>query len=104
MIDPILVDTSVLLRTLQVENGEYEVVARAFEGLLRQGKRLQIVPQNLVEFWVVATRPVERNGLGLSTAQAAEELTKLQSMFDLLPETSFIFMAWEALVTQYGVS
>ncbi len=104
MIDRILVDTSVLLRTLQVQNGEYEVVARAFELLLLQGKRLQIVPQNLVEFWVVATRPVERNGLGLSTTQAAEELTKLQSMFDLLPETSSIFMTWKALVTQYGVS
>jgi hypothetical protein len=44
VIDPILVDTSVLLRTLQVENGDYEVVAGAFERLLRQGKRLQIVP------------------------------------------------------------
>lgn len=104
MADSVLVDTSVLLRTLQVQHGEYEVIARALELLPQQGKRLQIVPQNLVEFWVVATRPIEQNGLGLAPSQAAEELNKIKTMFDLLPETAAIYPAWEALVTQYGVS
>jgi hypothetical protein len=36
------------------------------------GRELHIVPQNLVELWVVATRPVGQNGLGmpLSTMHA----------------------------------
>ncbi|WP_225880323.1 hypothetical protein [Anabaenopsis elenkinii] len=34
------------------------------------GKQLHIVPQNLIEFWNVYTRPLERNGLGRSARQA----------------------------------
>jgi hypothetical protein len=52
-----------------------------------RGRDLHIVPQNLVELWVVATRPVAQNGLGLSTAEAAAELMRLKSMFLLLPGT-----------------
>ena len=69
-----LIDTSTLLRTIQVRHPQYETVARAFETLPRRGRDLHIVPQNLVELWVVATRPVAQNGLGLSTTEAAAEL------------------------------
>jgi predicted nucleic acid-binding protein len=62
------------------------------------------VPQNLIELWVVATRPVEQNGLGLTPAAAAVEVTRLKTMFVLLPETSAIYPTWENLVAQYKVS
>jgi predicted nucleic acid-binding protein len=100
----VLIDTSALLRTLQVRHPQYEVIARALELLPQQGRRLHVVPQNLVELWVVATRPVEQNGLGLTPAQAAMELQRIRGMFVLLPETSAIYPAWEALVTQHAVS
>jgi hypothetical protein len=83
----VLIDTSTLLRTIQVRHPQYETVARAFETLPRRGRDLHIVPQNLVELWVVATRPVAQNGLGLSTTEAAAELVRLKSMFPLLPDT-----------------
>jgi len=100
----LLIDTSVLLRTLQVRHPQYESVARALEILPQQNRRLHVVPQNLVELWVVATRPVEQNGLGLTPAQAAVELSRIKGMFVLLPETAAIYPAWEALVTQHAVS
>ena len=62
------------------------------------------MPQNFVELWVVATRPVSQNGLGLSIMEAASELTRLKSMFPLLPDTPAIYPVWENLVIQYRVS
>ena len=99
-----LIDTSTLLRTIQVRHPQYETVAHAFEALTARGRDLHIVPQNLVELWVVATRPVAQNGLGLSTTEAAAELLRLKSMFPLLPDTPAIYPVWESLVIRYQVS
>jgi predicted nucleic acid-binding protein len=100
----LLLDTSTLLRTLQVRHPQYETVARALETLPSRGRDLHIVPQNLVELWVVATRPAEQNGLGMMPAAAAMELTRIKSMFPLLPDTAAIYPVWENLVIQYQVS
>ena len=98
-----LIDTSALLRTLQPRHPQREIVRSAIKILSGQGNELHIVPQNLIELWVVATRPVEQNGLGLAPLAAAGELTRLKSMFDLLPETPAIYSVWERLVIQHQV-
>ena len=59
----------------------------AIKALTARGRELHIVPQNLVELWVVGTRPVEQNGLGMEPATVAMELARIKSMFELLPET-----------------
>jgi predicted nucleic acid-binding protein len=100
----LLIDTSALLRTLQIRHPQYETVARAFETLPRRGRDLHIVPQNLFELWVVATRPASQNGLGLSVSEATSEVMRLKSMFPLLPDTPAIYPVWESLVIQYQVS
>ncbi len=100
----VLIDTSTLLRTLQPRHAQHEAATRALEVLPERGRELHIVPQNLIELWVVATRPVEQNGLGLSPAAAATELRRLKSMLPLLPETPALFQAWESLVTHHQVS
>src|SRR5205823_1285355 len=69
-----------------------------------QGRKLHIVAQNLIELWVVATRPLGENGLGMTPAEAAGELERIKAIFLFLPETAAIYPAWEALVTQQGVS
>ena len=99
-----LIDTSTLLRTLQPAHPQRETVRVAIKALTARGRELHIVPQNLVELWVVATRPISQNGLGLSTTEAAAELARLRSMFPLLPDTPAIYPAWEGLVIQYRVA
>lgn len=99
-----LIDTSTLLRTLQVRHPQYETVARAIETLPTRGHDLHIVPQNLYELWVVATRPLAQNGLGLSVQEAMSELMRLKSMFPLLSDTPAIYPVWENLVIRYQVS
>jgi predicted nucleic acid-binding protein len=98
-----LVDTSVLIRTLQPHHSLYIPADRAIRLLPTQGKELHIVAQNLIELWVVATRPLGENGLGLTAARAAAELKRIKGMFLFLPETPAIYAAWEALVIQHQV-
>jgi predicted nucleic acid-binding protein len=100
----VLIDTSTLLRAVQLRHPQHETAIRALEILPWQGRALHIVPQNLVKFWAVATRPLAYNGLGLATSTALGELERLKSMFVLLPETPAIYPAWEALVGRYQVS
>jgi predicted nucleic acid-binding protein len=100
----VLVDTSLLARTLQPHHELCLLAKKAIDEFRLQGRRLYLVPQNLVELWVVATRPVGQNGLGLSIADAASELTRLKRMFPLLPDTPAIYQVWENLVIQYQVS
>lgn len=99
-----LVDSSTLLRTLQVRHPQHEIATRALEILPARGRDLHMVPQNLYEIWVVSTRSSEQNGLGLSVTAAMAELTRLRIMFPLLPDTPAIYSVWERLVSQYQVT
>ena len=99
-----LIDTSTLLRILQPSHPQRETVRVAIKALTARGRELHIVPQNLFELWVVATRPVAQNGLGLSITEATSELMRLKSMFPLLPDTPTIYPVWENLVIQHQVS
>lgn len=74
-----LVDTNILLRLVQKNSPMHSDTQRAILMFKRQGELLYITPQNLIEFWAVATRPINSNGLGLSTAQAVQETQKLKN-------------------------
>lgn len=76
---------------------------RAFVTLRKQSEKLCIIPQNLIEFWAVATRPLASNGLGLTADEAERATKKLKRLFVLCPDTPTIFNAWENLVTKYQV-
>ena len=98
-----LVDTSVLVRTLQPHHPSYIPADRAIRILPGQGRELHIVAQNLIELWTVATRPLGENGLGMAAAEAAAELERIKGMFLFLPENPAIYPVWEALVVRYQV-
>jgi hypothetical protein len=62
------------------------------------GLALWVVPQNLFESWVVATRPIGVNGLGLSVAEAKSELDSFQSSFAVLNDATALLEEWERLI------
>ena len=70
----VLLDTNILLRILQPHSGHAPIAERALGALRARNEELQIVSQNLVEFWAVATRPVRENGLGFLAEQAMEQV------------------------------
>lgn len=98
------VDTNVLLRSIDVGHAAQSVAQDAMIQLRRDGQSLSVFSQNLIEFWAVATRPVNNNGLGLSIAEAEVEIISLKNLFTLLPDTPEIFSEWERIVLQYRVS
>ena len=98
-----LVDTNVLLRSAQPSHPMHADAARAVGELLSRGEVLSIIAQNIIEYWAVATRPVEANGLGLSVADTGNELARLKGIFQMLPDTPAIFTEWETLVSRHAV-
>ena len=99
-----LSDTSIVLRLAQPHLPIYQTVLQTLAELNKRKEQIVIVPQILVEFWVVATRPQNVNGLGMTTEQAEKDLEKLQKIFTLLPENEQIFNEWKTIVAKYKVS
>lgn len=98
-----LVDTNVLLRSVQKTHPMSSDAVRAINLLLRNNEAVSVIPQNLIEFWAVATRPQIQNGLGLSVEETARQIAYFKSVFMLLSDTNGIFEEWERLVAQHQV-
>lgn len=81
-----LPDTNIVLRLVNKKDPLHQIVSQAIERLERNGEELVIIPQIIVEFWTVATRPTNVNGLGMTTDEAEKELENLQKLFTLLPD------------------
>jgi predicted nucleic acid-binding protein len=99
-----LVDTNVLLRFADRSHSLHMTVRAAVRKLRVAGNVLHAAPQNFIEFWNVATRPVARNGLGLSTPDADRLLRLVERLFPLLPESAAVYPQWRRLVVAHGVS
>jgi|SRR6185295_8348637 len=100
----VLLDTNILTRSAQPGHPMHKAALDAVDILRTRGEQLYVVPQNLVEFWAVATRPLSVNGLGMTPAQAQSELSRIKSLFRLLPDTPAIYDEWETLVSRHQVS
>ena len=100
----VLVDTNILTRAAQPHHAMHKAAVDSVAALGGQGDTLYLVPQNLYEYWVVCTRPIGENGLGLPVADTEQALTRLKQLFTLLEETPAVFPAWERLVIQHNVA
>jgi predicted nucleic acid-binding protein len=99
----VLLDTNVLLRSVEPTDNDHKIAADAVAVLRASGHELCLVPQNFYEFWVVSTRPVANNGRGKTPAEVNREFTVFKSLFTFLPDTPAVFPEWETLVTTHAV-
>jgi hypothetical protein len=51
----------------------------------------------------VATRPADKNGLGLSHDEVLKEITSIESLLTLLPDIPAIYTTWKEIVRDYKV-
>ena len=99
-----LIDTNILLRLAQISSSQHSEAKNAVDKLLAQNFTLCILLQNVSEFWNVCTRPLDKNGLGFSIAQADAELSQIELVFDILPDTEEVYRNWRELVVNHSVS
>ncbi|MEI8381171.1 MAG: type II toxin-antitoxin system VapC family toxin [Planctomycetota bacterium] len=99
----ILVDTNVVLRMADKGHPMHGQALSAIEFLDSNQHECVIVPQVLYEYWVVATRPIENNGLGMTTTNTDLAISKWITLFHLLLDERDIFPIWRDLVTSNDV-
>ncbi len=99
----VLVDTNILLRSVQPNHPLSPQATGAVAKLIRQKDMVFFCPQNIAEFWNVATRPTDRNGLGLSPDEVLQEISNIEKSLTLLPDVPAIYNAWKQIVTTHKV-
>lgn len=99
-----LVDSNILIRWVQPADPDYPLVEGALASLVRSGAILCYASQNLGEFWNASTRPLERNGFGLSPAETDRRARRFESRLRLLPDGLAVHEEWRRLLLDYGVS
>ncbi len=97
----ILLDTNILLRYALAADPAFPAIDTSVAALHARGEVLCIVPQNLYEFWAVATRPVTANGLGMTVPECEAQVARAKRLFRLLPDLPALLAEWEALVGTY---
>ena len=95
------VDTNILTRLSQFSHAHHAPARRSVMRLLPDGHSLNILPQNLYEFWAVATRNVAQNGLGLTIDEANAELQRVKQTFNLIEDPPQLAAEWERLVVRH---
>jgi predicted nucleic acid-binding protein len=99
-----LVDTNILLRVARGSDPHHELIDAALAGLAGQNTTLHYTHQNIAEFWNAMTRPVTRNGFGLTVAEAEREVRAIEAGMSLLPDNEAIYREWRRIIVQYSVS
>jgi predicted nucleic acid-binding protein len=99
-----LVDTNILLRITRRSDPQHKVVDTALARLAGEGAILYFTHQNIAELWNAMTRPIERNGLGVSVGEAEREARAIESGMRLLPDSEAVYQEWRRLIVEFGVS
>lgn len=97
------VDTNVLLRSIDDGHVAQPIAQGGLFALRDSGEIVSVFPQNLIELWAVATRPLANNGLGWDIGRAEQELAALKNLFVVLADTDAIMAEWERLVVHHRV-
>jgi len=99
----VLLDTNILVRSIEPASDHHAVVAEALARLIARGTDLLTAAQCFVEFRAVATRPIDRNGLGLSPEQTDVEFARFRAAYSLVPDSEDAFLEWERLMVRHPV-
>src|SRR5713101_7161949 len=81
---PYLVDSNVLLRWVKPDHSDYPAIVSATDAILRHDGILCYTSQNVAEFWNACTRPVDRNGYGLSPQESDHRARFFEEQLRLL--------------------
>ncbi|MGA8026938.1 MAG: type II toxin-antitoxin system VapC family toxin [Bryobacteraceae bacterium] len=98
-----LLDTNILLRLGIRDHADYPQIRSTIDRLEERDTPLAYTLQNLTEFWNVATRPLNRNGFGLTVAEADRITRSFEAVFTFLPDNDAVYREWRRLVVLHEV-
>src|SRR5438552_4063863 len=99
----ILADTNILLRRIHRGDPQHRITQRCLNRLIKEGNRICVTSQNLIELWSVCTRPTDNNGLGLAAGQIERILARLERSIVRLPDVDTVY-EWRRLVGLHAVA
>jgi predicted nucleic acid-binding protein len=98
-----LLDTNILFRIAKRDDPQYPAIVNALRALASQDIRLCYTSQTLGEFWNASTRPLEKNGFGLSVSEADRLARVIENTFEFLPDSRELQARWRALLVAHDV-
>jgi predicted nucleic acid-binding protein len=102
-VEDIQADTNILLRSAEPAHPTHQQAVNSVKTLLANGDRVCLISQNLIEFWNVATRPIDKNGFGWTPAKTDSEISRLESLLTVLPDSQAIYREWRKVVLDNSV-
>ena len=99
-----LADSNILLRLTKRDHPQYPLMRGAVHALRQRGLIPAYTLQNMTEFWNASTRPIERNGFGLTVAETERNARIIERSFTFLADTEAVYREWRTIVVQYSVS
>jgi len=100
----ILLDSNILIRWLDSGDPLQPLVDRAVDSLIRTGALPCYTSQNLGEFWNVLTRPLDRNGFGLTPLEADRRTRMIEDQIPILPDDPRVHLVWRGLLVAHAIS
>lgn len=100
---PYLVDSNVLLRWVKPNHRDYPLTVSATAAILRHDGVLCYTSQNVGEFWNASTRPVDRNGYGLSPQETDRLAKTFEERLRLFPDSLAVHQEWRRLLVANNV-
>lgn len=98
-----LLDSNILLRISKCDDPQYSAIVRALKALVEQEIRLCYTSQALAEFWNASTRPLDKNGFGLTISETHRLARVIERDFEFLPDSRETHERWRALLVAHNV-
>jgi len=98
-----LADTNILLRMAEPGHPMHAGTLAGLAVLRTKGDTGCVIPQNIMEFWNVATRPAKYNGLGFTQLQTQAEIRRIENLFQVVLDAPGIYAEWKRLVIAHAV-
>jgi predicted nucleic acid-binding protein len=101
--DACLLDTNILLRVSKRDDPQHAAIGHALHVMVGQGVRLCYTSQTLGEFWNASTRPLDKNGFGLSVAETDRLARVIERDFEFLPDSREVHDRWRSLLVAHNI-
>jgi predicted nucleic acid-binding protein len=97
-----LLDSNILLRISKSDDPQHAAISYALHALVGHGVRLCYTSQTLAEFWNASTRPLDKNGFGLSVAETDRLARVIERDFEFLPDSREVHDGWRSLLVAHN--